>query len=803
MATAEELLETVGNEENYIVIDSDLRTMTFPASIKNIGVENDKDVHKLNFMMPRYFSEYDLSTFNIRINYLNAQGDGDMYVVTDPTVEDDAIYFSWLVGRHACLYRGAVTFIVCLKLADGEGDVAQEFNTTLASLQVLPGLETEPTILETDYDIIEQLLLTIQDTNDKIKAVLDSGMTAEELGNIAEEQKTLKSRMDEFASLPDGSTAGDAELVDIRVGADGTTYDSAGDAVRTQIGDLSDLKEDLPTSFDHFKIAKPMKYTLSNDRVKIIFAMWSVENNYLNRFILLKINSNAMSSANTWTLGTISDPPINMDNVSSGAYEAVSLSGADVSMLTFIQGNSASGNFYVTTTQGVTKGQGGIIMLTIKQPITNTNITPYPDTSYPQELIDKTSNGINLFDLGLKKEGYMWHVAAQGLQQQNDYAYVQIRVVGGSSIAVSGASEAMSTFGYAIRDVSGNVIQSGAEPLGLIIDVPKDGYLLIFSYKKTDANNIKLTPYYKKKVVVLGDSWSDNDPEHTSYTKWTTLLQQDGRYDVKVYAKNGSRITGDTPNYAQNGNVAGQMEQFKADKIDNVDYIIMFGGVNDFRSSVTKEALCNKVESFYNTLNQMYPNARIIYIANHQIYITYEQLEYFHYIVEYLRTSVGMEAFTTFGWVMPHHYISDCVHVDDYGYRDLYANILSILTGGSINRFKVKAILTYSDSQTIQVFEDWTTGYPKYSASAIIVTADLGKTFSFNLNAENGNLLASVPFVKMLNKFDPSVINLPHSFFSCNASDTYSTANKMNKTNTMKLLTSSSNSGLYLSDTFN
>jgi len=249
MATAEELLATVGNEENIIVIDSDLRTMTFPASVKNIGVENDKDVHKLNFMMPRYFSEYDLSTFNIRINYLNAQGDGDMYVVTDPTVEEDAIYFTWLVGRHACLYRGAVTFIVCLKLADGEGDVAQEFNTTLASLQVLPGLETEPTILENDYDIIEQLLLTVQDTNGKIKAVLDSGMTAEELGNIAKEQKTLKSRMDEFASLPDGSTAGDAELTDIRVGADGMTYASAGEAVRTQITnineDLSEFKSDI------------------------------------------------------------------------------------------------------------------------------------------------------------------------------------------------------------------------------------------------------------------------------------------------------------------------------------------------------------------------------------------------------------------------------------------------------------------------------------------------------------------------------------------------------------------------------
>lgn len=165
MTTEEALAAAQVNDtgaDEVITIDNDLRKITIPASITILGVESDENVQTLHFQMPKTYKGLDLSEFAIRINYMNANNVGDTYAVDDSEISGENIVFTWTVGRVACMYKGDTIFIVCLKKKDASGNVLKEFNTSLASLPVLEGLETTEAVVAENPDIIEQILTKIE-----------------------------------------------------------------------------------------------------------------------------------------------------------------------------------------------------------------------------------------------------------------------------------------------------------------------------------------------------------------------------------------------------------------------------------------------------------------------------------------------------------------------------------------------------------------------------------------------------------------------------------------------------------------
>ena len=148
----------------------------------------------------------------------------------------------YVLSEHANnLYKKEASSTIALAkgIADKVNEIVDAYNE-LAKNKLEKIHEQDGTIRKAILYMKDNLLNTINDLlNVKGNEMMDNAVKRY-LSDLRDELNTLDTRLDNLlGSVKEGSTTLDAEVLDIRVGANGKTYSNAGQSVRNQLNEES------------------------------------------------------------------------------------------------------------------------------------------------------------------------------------------------------------------------------------------------------------------------------------------------------------------------------------------------------------------------------------------------------------------------------------------------------------------------------------------------------------------------------------------------------------------------------------
>lgn len=245
--------------DTWYVVDTVTREISCKSPNPKVLMQNDHDSERLTFEIPRFIEGRDVGKCNeVQVYYINIDSKSRKTSTGVYTIEDlevypflnDVVIGSWLISRNATRYRGILNFMLRFAQIDDAGNVKYAWSTKIfESIDVGEGLNSDENFTFEYVDIIRQWKNSVleemhQSVEEAVKNYVSVGqieLNKTDIQALLTEQAVLKARMDAFTTLGEGNTTGDAELVDIRAGANGKKYESAGEAVRDQFGALNNL----------------------------------------------------------------------------------------------------------------------------------------------------------------------------------------------------------------------------------------------------------------------------------------------------------------------------------------------------------------------------------------------------------------------------------------------------------------------------------------------------------------------------------------------------------------------------------
>ena len=139
----------------------------------------------------------------------------------------------------------------------------------------------------------------------------------------------------------------------------------------------------------------------------------------------------------------------------------------------------------------------------------------------------------------------------------------------------------------------------------------------------------------KTNYVIFGDSWSDPSLSQNTWmatfdaiTRWTCLHN---------YAVNAAGFVAHAPNLISNQVAAFLLSSY----VNTTDYILMVGGVNDYRNGITRVDLRNEINSIVSDLRAAGYKGKIVYITNFEYPYDYAATTYWGVLCTQVGTQIA------------------------------------------------------------------------------------------------------------------------------------------------------------------
>lgn len=181
MSQADELLESITSEsygDDNVVVGID-RFVYVPESLKRIAVQYDHNIETVTFDCPRYVDSHDMLDMQIYVNYIRADGVRGSHLCTNVIVDStdgNTIHFDWTVSGHVTCVDGHLSFMVCAKEVDVDGNEIVHWNSEInTDMYVSPGIKHIDMTLAKYPDVIAQLITRVEALESTITTLTGEG----------------------------------------------------------------------------------------------------------------------------------------------------------------------------------------------------------------------------------------------------------------------------------------------------------------------------------------------------------------------------------------------------------------------------------------------------------------------------------------------------------------------------------------------------------------------------------------------------------------------------------------------------